>query len=227
MRLSLDIVSDVVCPWCFVGKRRLERALAMRPGCRDRLVIRWRPFQLAPDMPQEGQDPRVYYARKFPDPARRRALFLTLVGEGEAVGIRFAFDRIARLPNTFDAHRLIRWAGSAGRQDEVVEALFRAHFEEGLFIGDHAVLVDIARRAGMDADLVAELLAGDRDAALIRQDLAAAAAMGVTGVPCFIFGGRMVLPGAQDEETLVALFDRLEAALEQAGAQASPPSGRG
>ncbi|RMF75438.1 MAG: DsbA family oxidoreductase [Alphaproteobacteria bacterium] len=213
MRVRLDIVSDVVCPWCFVGKRRLERALDRRPLWRERLVIRWRPFQLAPDMPEEGLDPQEYYARKFPDPERRKALFAMLVREGGQVGIDFAFEKITRLPNTLDAHRLIRWAGSAGCQDRVVEALFRAHFLEGRFIGDQAVLTAIAREAGMDAELVAELLAGGRDCDLIRQDIRAAQAMGITGVPSFLFAGSFLLQGAQEESVFLALFDRLDQAL--------------
>ena len=213
MRVSLDIVSDVVCPWCFVGKRRLERALDRRPHWRERLVMRWRPYQLAPDMPKEGMDPETYYARKFPDAARRKALLAMLAQEGRQVGIAFAFERIARLPNTLDAHRLIRWAGSAGCQDRVVEALFRAHFEEGRFIGDPAVLTAIAREAGMDAELVAELLAGDRDRDLIRRDIEAARAMGIQGVPCFIFAGSFLLQGAQEERVFLAVLDRLDEAL--------------
>ncbi len=213
MRMRLDIVSDVVCPWCFVGKRRLERALDRRPHWRERLVIRWRPYQLAPDMPKAGMDPQTYYTRKFPDPERRKALFAMLVREGGQVGIDFAFEKIARLPNTLDAHRLIRWAGSAGCQDQVVEALFRAHFLEGRFIGDRAVLIAIARAAGMDAELVAELLAGDRDRDLIRRDIDAARTMGVQGVPCFIFAGSFVLQGAQEEGVFLALFDRFEQAF--------------
>jgi len=213
MRVRLDIVSDVVCPWCFVGKRRLERALHRRPQWRERLAMRWRPFQLAPDMPQEGMEAAQYYARKFPDATRRKALFAMLAREGEAVGIDFAFEKVARLPNTLDAHRLIRWAGSAGCQDQVVEALFRAHFLEGRFIGDPGVLTAIAEDAGMDAKLVAELLAGDRDRDLIHQDIQAARAMGIQGVPCFIFGGSFLLQGAQEESVFLALFDRLDQAL--------------
>ncbi len=213
MRVRLDIVSDVVCPWCFVGKRRLERALDRRPQWRERLAIRWRPFQLAPDMPEEGMDPGQYYARKFPDAARRKTLFSMLAREGRQVGIDFAFEKIARLPNTLDAHRLIRWAGSAGCQDQVVEALFRAHFLEGRFIGDPTVLTAIARAAGMDAALVAELLAGDRDRDLIHQDIQAARAMGIQGVPCFILAGSLTIQGAQEESVFLALFDRLDQAL--------------
>jgi len=194
--LKIDVVSDVMCPWCYIGKRRLESAIA---GIDLVLDIRWLPFQLDPTLPAGGKDRKAYLAEKFGSIERARQLYENIRAAGDAENIPFAFNRIEVSPNTLDAHRLIRWAGGidAATQDRVVEALFKAYFLDGEHIGDHDTLVRIAKDAGMDAGLVAELLAGDTDRELVTSEIAQAQAMGVSGVPTFIIANKYTLVGAQ------------------------------
>ncbi|MFZ5609672.1 MAG: DsbA family oxidoreductase [Pseudomonadota bacterium] len=199
--LTIDVISDTVCPWCFIGKRRLGQALDEETRG---IVVRWRPFALNPDMPRQGRDRAAHYRAKFGDERRIAALTRNLAAEGEKLGIAFAFDAIKRVPNTTDSHRLILWAASAGVQDLVVEALFKAYFEEARDIGEVEVLTEIADKAGMDGALVAELFASDRDIDLVQKEIQAAANIGVTGVPTFIFAGRLAAVGAQPKEVLTA-----------------------
>ncbi len=166
--MQIDIVSDTVCPWCFIGKRRLARALAMRPDVPVEMF--WRPYRLDPTIPREGVDRRAYMKAKFGDGPRTTAMAETVRSEGVGEGIDFAFDRIAKSPNTLDSHRLIRWAGGVGVQDDVVERLFKAYFIEGRDIGDAAVLTAVAGEAGMDRTLVADLLSKDADLALVERE---------------------------------------------------------
>jgi len=163
--MQIDVVSDTVCPWCFIGKRRLDRALAMRRDVRAEVF--WRPYRLDPTIPKEGVDRKAYLKAKFGDGPRNSAMGDALRSEGVSEGITFAFDKIARTPNTLDSHRLIRWAGGQGVQNDVVERLFSAYFLEGRDIGDAAVLTDVAKDAGMDFNLVSELLARDADLAAV------------------------------------------------------------
>jgi predicted DsbA family dithiol-disulfide isomerase len=211
--LTLDIVSDVMCPWCYIGKRKLEAA---RPLLGDMaLDIRWRPFQLDPTIPQGGMDRKAYLDGKF-GPDRAKDVYDRVRAAGDSVGIAFDFAAIARSPNTIDAHRLIRWAATAGCQDAVVERLFRLYFTEGADIGDAEVLAGVAADVGMDADLVRELLAGDSDVELVEREVALAQAMGVNGVPGFIFAGKYLVPGAQDPAVLAEVAQK--AADEDTGA---------
>ena len=196
--LTIDIVSDVVCPWCYIGKRNLEAALASLPA--NGVAVQWRPYQLDPTIPAEGIARRVYLERKFG--ARVDEIYTRVAAAGREAGISFAFDRIERSPNTLDAHRLIRWSQSAGKQDEIVERLFRDFFLEGRDIGDRAVLIEAASDAGMEDAVVERLLAGDADKDSVRKEIATAQRLGVTGVPFFIFAGRFGLPGAQPAEVL-------------------------
>ena len=213
--LTIDIVSDAVCPWCFVGKRKLEAALAQNPDLR--AEVRWRPYQLDPTIPAEGIERRAYMEKKFGGPERIGQIHERISGVGGEVGIPFAFEAIKRAPNTLDAHRLIRWAASAGAQDAVVERLFKAFFEAGRDIGDHAVLVDVAGASGMDRDIVARLLASDADIAAVREEIASAQRLGVTGVPFFIIGGRYAVAGAQSSEVLAsAMRSALKPSVETA-----------
>lgn len=205
--MKLAIVIDVVCPWCFVGKREIEKAMAIRPGVIS--SIEWRPFQLAPDTPAEGVDRKLYYQRKFGDTAQLAEMRRHLKNRGEALGIDFDFESDCLIANTLDAHRLIRWAGPAGCQDIVVEALMEQYFEKAAFLGDKTLLCDIAESAGMERASVAELLATDRDAALVRQDIQQANHMGVSGVPFFIFDGKAAISGAQSSEIFMQIFGRL------------------
>jgi predicted DsbA family dithiol-disulfide isomerase len=197
--LTIDVVSDVVCPWCYLGEKRLELALADEV---EPVELRWRPFQLDATIPEGGLDRTEYMERKFGKSGRLQAAHDNLTRLGAEVGIPFAFDHIRRAPNTLDAHRLIRWAAGAGAQREVVDRLFRAYFVDGKDIGDPAVLTEIAETCGLDANLVASLLAGDSDRDAVRREIAEAQKVGVTGVPFFIFGGKLAVSGAQDVATL-------------------------
>jgi predicted DsbA family dithiol-disulfide isomerase len=197
--LTIDVVSDVVCPWCYLGEKRLEAALAEETGP---VVVRWRPYQLDPTIPEGGLDRKAYMEKKFGRDGRLQAVHDRLVALGAEVGLSFQFDRIERAPNTLDAHRLIRWAASSGRQGEAADRLFEAYFVQGRDVGNRAVLLEVAAAAGLDAALVARLLEEGADVEAVRGEIAQAQAMGVTGVPFFIFGGRIGLPGAQEVEVM-------------------------
>src|SRR5262249_5724475 len=203
--MQLDVFSDTICPWCYVGKRRLERALAARPQ-RD-LQIRWRAFQLNPGMPAEGMDRKAYVDAKFGGTERARAIYDTVRAAGASEGIAFAFDRIRRTPNTLQSHRLVRFAGGLDRQNETLEALFRAYFIEGRDIGDRAVLADVATDAGLERAEATDYLAGNAEAEAVLSEDALARRAGISGVPCFIFNGRFALSGAQEPEAFFQLFD--------------------
>jgi predicted DsbA family dithiol-disulfide isomerase len=207
--ISIDVVSDAVCPWCYVGQKRLDLAMATIPEIE--ASVRWRPFQLDPTIPPEGLDRKAYMEAKFGNSGRLEQAHNRLVDLGRDVGIDFAFGAIGRSPNTLDAHRVIRWAGSAGAglQGKVVRRLFRAYFEEGRDIGRPEVLVELARDAGMDAALVETLLATDADRDAVREEIATASRMGVTGVPCFLLEGRYAVVGAQDTAVLADAIRRV------------------
>ena len=204
---TIDVVSDVVCPWCYIGKRRLEAALArLRETDPDLPVeIRWHPFQLNPDVPAEGIDRRQYVEAKFGGPERARQVYARVGSAGETVGIRFAFDAIERTPNTLDAHRLIAWAQTRreGDADALVEALFRAYFLEGRYIGDPEELVRVAAAAGYDPDDARKFLASDDMKEAVGDANVRARSMGISGVPFFIFGGKTAVSGAQEPEALL------------------------
>ncbi len=201
--MQLDIFSDTICPWCYVGKRRLARALAARP--QPKLVIRWRAFQLNPGMPPEGMERARYIEAKFGGPERAKRIYeaVTAVGAGE--GLDFHFERIRRTPNTLPSHRLLRLAARHGRQDAMLEALFAAYFVEGRDIGEHRVLEEIAEAAGLP-DAGAFLANGDGIEEVKAED-ALARRQGINGVPCFIFNGRFLLSGAKEPESFFQLFD--------------------
>ncbi|MCX7303953.1 MAG: DsbA family protein [Hyphomicrobiales bacterium] len=201
--LRIDVVSDVVCPWCFLGQKRLDQAIASSPGVD--VAVSWRPFQLDPTIPREGMDRAAYMRGKFGDGDGLRAAHARLESLGRAVGIDYAFDAIKVSPNTLDAHRVIRWAGAASPevQNKLVRNLFRLYFEQGVNIGDHAALADAASDAGMDRAVVESLLASDADRDAVAEEAATAARMGVSGVPCFLFEGKYAVMGAQDVDTLV------------------------
>ena len=204
--MQIDIVSDTVCPWCFIGKRRLARALAQRPDVP--VQVFWRPYRLDPTIPKEGVDRKLYMQAKFGDNPNRAAMTEALRSEGAGEGLDFAFDKIAKSPNTLDSHRLIRWAAGAGVQDDVVERLFKAYFMDGRDIGDAEVLTQIAAEAGMQAPLVAELLAKDADLAEVEREAGMANQMGISGVPTFIFDSKFMISGAREPEILVRIIDK-------------------
>lgn len=203
--MRIDIISDVICPWCFIGKRRLERALALRPEIAPTLV--WRPFQLNPDMPEEGMDRRAYLAAKFGGDAHADRIYANVREAGATVDIPFAFDRIRRTPNTRDAHRLIRHAAAQGRADAVVEALFRAYFIDGRDIGDHSTLAEIAGEAGLDARGAGQWLDSPAERETVIAEDRGARRLGINAVPCFIFERQYAVSGAQEPEFFLPVFD--------------------
>lgn len=213
-RLSVDVISDVACPWCFIGMKRLAGALALAPEFD--VEVRWRPYQLDPTIPREGLPRRDYMLKKFGSPERLREIHANIVGIGEAEGIRFNFEAMEKAANTLDAHRLIRWAGSPkappGTQGRMVQRLFELNFEEARDIGNRQVLVEAAGDAGMDANLVEALLASNADEDAVRGEIETAARMGVTGVPCFLFEGKYAVMGAQEAETLADAVRQIAAA---------------
>lgn len=200
--VSVDVVSDVVCPWCFIGQKRLDKALAAVPDID--VAVRWRPYQLDPTIPPEGKDRKRYMLDKFGSEERIREIHANIRPLGEAEGIAFDFDAIKVAPNTLDAHRVIRWAGTAGEdvQNRLVRRLFQLNFEEGANLGDHAVLVEAARESGMDVAVVEALLPTDADRDTVTNEIATATRMGIRGVPCFLIEGKYAVMGAQDAETL-------------------------
>ena len=209
--LAIDVVSDVVCPWCFIGKRRLEKALALVPDIATE--VHWRPYQLAPELPPEGTPREQYMLAKFGSAERIRQIHERLTGVGAAEGLAFAFDRITVSPNTLNAHRLILWARSGNMQAALVEALFTAYFLEGRNLSDTATLIEIGTTHGLDGKLLAELFASDADIDRTQREIASAQRIGVTGVPFFIIGGKYGVAGAEAPETLAGAIR--QAAREQ------------
>jgi len=203
--MQIDIISDVVCPWCFIGKRRLEKALVMRPDIET--AITWRPFQLNPDMPAEGMARADYIATKFGDSGHSRRIHQTIAEAGTTVGINFAFDKIKRSPNTRNAHRLIRYATKQGAGSEVVTRLFEGYFLQGRDVGDLATLAAIAAEAGLDEREARAFLAGDSERDEIVAEDRNARRLGVNAVPCFIFAGQYAISGAQEPEFFLPVFD--------------------
>ena len=202
-RITIDIVSDVVCPWCYLGKARLELAIAeVQDGVG--VDLNWRPYRLNPDYPPEGVDQKKALEQKLGGAERVAQGHKMLTELGREVGIKFDFDAIKIGPNTLDAHRLIHWSVTESRekQDKVVDALFKANFEEGRNVGDHAVLLDIAEEAGLDRSVIATLLASDADRDLIIGEIDAAQKIGVNGVPFFIFDQQYAVSGAQTPDVL-------------------------
>ncbi|PTX55982.1 putative DsbA family dithiol-disulfide isomerase [Litoreibacter ponti] len=196
--IKLDIISDPICPWCYIGKAHLDRALEAAPD--HPFTIEWHPFQLNPTMPEDGMDRRAYLEHKFGGKEGAVRVYSQIAQAAEAAGLDIDFGAIQRTPNTINAHRLIHWAGLEGRQTAVVSSLFRAYFKEGRNIGDTNVLLDIAAACEMDREMVARLLATDQDIADLRARDANARERGVTGVPTFVVAGQHVLPGAQQPD---------------------------
>ena len=221
--IRLDIFSDPICPWCLIGKTLLDRALESRPD--HPFAVAWHPFQLNPDMPREGMDRRAYLEAKFGGKAQAVEVYARVADAARNAGLEINFEAMERTPNTLDAHRLIHWAGLEGRQNAVVDALFRAYFREGRDIGDTAVLVEVAALAGMDAGVTARLLATEAD----RDDLIArdrdARQKGVSAVPTFLVAQQYVLSGAQPVALWQRAIDEISAEIGQTP-DAAPPDGR-
>jgi predicted DsbA family dithiol-disulfide isomerase len=203
--MLIELVADFVCPWCYLGKRRLDAALALRPD--DPARILWRGFLLNPDLPYAGLPFESYVAAKFGGVDAAHRIFGTIAEAGSAVGIRFAFERIKYLPNSLSAHRLRRWAARFGAEDALAEALFAAFFTEGLNIADPAVLADLAGAVGLDPKHARDFLSGGEEMLAVQAEHQANQRLGITGVPCFIIDGKYALSGAQDPEFFLPLFD--------------------
>jgi len=209
--LHIDFIADVVCPWCYLGWRRLERALEMRPDVQAEIV--WRPYQLDPSIPEEGTDRKAYMAAKFRDPDRLKVVSEALKEAAAEEGLDLKLADIPISPNTNAAHRLIRWAQGQGLQERVLEGVLRAYFTELKDIGDPVVLADIAEANGMDRMTVLKLLSEGADKDAVAREHMMAVQAGVTGVPFMIFGGKVAAVGAEAPEQLVMAIDK---ALEMA-----------
>lgn len=203
--LSIEVVSDIVCPWCYVGKRRLRRAIDLMPG--SSIDVQWRPFRLDSTIPTGGIPRQEYLTRKFGSVEAAAPMYEQLTRIGPEEGISFHFDRITRSPNTVNAHRLIKWATADGIADDVVERLFEAYFSEGLDVGDTEVLARLAEEAGFTGKPVNERLDTDEDRDQTVAEIEHATHTGVNGVPCFIIDRRIVVMGAHPPETLVQAME--------------------
>ena len=208
MKLVVDVISDVICPWCYIGKRRLEKAIAALDGQHDGQV-HWHPFQLNPTMPKEGISRKEYRTRKFGSWERSRELDAKVIAVGKTEGIQFAFDKIERTPNTFDAHRLIWLADQHGCQDAVVEALFRAYFTDGRNISNCQTLIDVVSEAGLERQVAESMLGSDEGMDVISNARELSQRHGVTGVPFFIINNAITLSGAQEPETFRDAFKQV------------------
>ncbi len=216
--LRIDIVSDAICPWCYIGKRQLERALAVLAQEGLHFSVHWNPFQLNPDMPKEGRERASYRLLKFGSAERVREIDERVSGAAANVGLDFQLDLIQRTPNTLDAHRLIWFAGRHDVQDAVMEAVFAAYFTQGRNIGDHAVLADCAAQAGMDRGAVLEFLASDTAAQEMLAADRAAREAGVNGVPSFFLDGYGLFSGAMPAETMAEALRKGNQILRQRAA---------
>jgi predicted DsbA family dithiol-disulfide isomerase len=220
--LTVDVVSDVACPWCYLGKRRLERTIELVPEID--VSVRWRPYRLDPTIPPEGMDRRDYIIRKFGSLEALDEPHQRLTELGRAEGVDYHFERITRSANTINAHRLVRWAAASGEEDAIVERLFAAYFSEGLDIGTIEVLAALAGDVGLDADTVAKRLAGDEDREAVAGEIEDAYRIGVTGVPCFIIEQKYAVMGAHPAESLARAIT--QAAGEKATAASQPVSAK-
>lgn len=208
--VKLDIISDPICPWCYIGKTLLDQAMAQRPD--HPFEIEWHPFQLNPDMPAEGMDRRDYLETKFGGKEGAIRAYAPVLERAEAAGLTIDFAAIKRTPNTLDAHRLLHWAGIEGCQDRMAMALFQAYFNEGRDIGDTEVLADLADSLSLDGAMIQRLLATESDRDAIRARDTQFRQMGITGVPTFIVGGQHAVPGCQPADLWVKVIDDLTAA---------------
>jgi predicted DsbA family dithiol-disulfide isomerase len=204
-RVAIEVVFDLVCPWCFLGARRLRRMLRNRPDLSADII--WRPFLLHPYLAPQGVARQDYLARRFGGEERARRVHGTMAELGRQEGIAFRFDRIRRIPHSLDAHRLVRWAARFGAADCVVDALFQAYFTAGADLGDPSVLAAIAAGQDLDAAAARRFLASGAEVEAVHADNLRAHRLGINGVPCFVIAGRHAIAGAQEPEVLERLLD--------------------
>jgi predicted DsbA family dithiol-disulfide isomerase len=202
----IDVISDAICPWCYIGKRQLERALPLLEREGLRFSVMWHPYQLNPDMPAEGVDRKTYREAKFGGAERAREIDQRITATAAAVGLEFHLEKLTRTPNTVNAHRLIRFAAQNGVQDAVVEALFKAYFCEGADIGDAELLAAIGGNGGLDPDAVWKMLAGDEGRREVLAGDQMARNAGIQGVPSFALNGHVLFSGAQPAEQMAKAF---------------------
>ncbi len=214
--MQIEIFSDVVCPWCYIGKRRLDAILDSDEG--SDLEVTWRPYQLYPQIPDAGIPRDAFMAARFGRDASATDIYRRITAEAESEGLALDFERIRMAPNTFRAHRLLSWAEGSGRQHGLAEVLFRCYFRDGRDVGDPAVLADAAAEAGLDGAAAADMLRGHDEADKVRAELSLAEAAGVTGVPFFVLAGRFAVPGAQPREVMAQLISRARERLAESAA---------
>jgi len=214
LTVKLDILSDPICPWCYIGKANLDKALAQIPD--HPFVIEWHPFQLNPDMPIDGMDRRAYLEGKFGGKEAAVAAYAPVVEHAQNAGLTINFESMERTPNTLNAHRLIHWAGIENKQTQAVDALFQAYFVGARDIGNPEVLGDIADNIGMDASVVQKLLATDNDTDEIKSRDAHSRQMGVSSVPTFIVDNKHAVPGAQPPELWLKVIGEIMAQIQPA-----------
>lgn len=205
--VRIDVVSDIVCPWCFIGKHRLEKAIALNPDIP--VEVHWRPYFLNDWIPREGISREQYLTTKFGSPERYKGIAQRVSAAAAAEGLTYAMDRISRQPNTLDAHRLIRWADEIGKAAEMKQRLMDLYFTEGADLTSHTVLAQAAADIGLDAEATRKALASDKDVAEIEREALSAKEAGIDGVPCFIFGGKFAISGAQAPEDLAEAIERM------------------
>jgi len=203
--MTIDVYADIACPWCYVGRARLQQALNQRPNLD--VTLQWRPFQLQPDLPPEGRDFRTVLEQKFGSWDRARQMFDRIHRMGSEDDLTFDFDAIEVAPNTTDAHRLVLWAQDRDEGDAMATALFRAYFSEGRNVSDRDVLVACADEIGLGADAARALLSGSEHADEVRASQQQAQRQGITGVPCYVFGGEHAVMGAQPADVLTEALD--------------------
>ena len=212
--VRIDVISDVVCPWCFIGKRRLEKALALNPDIP--VDVHWRPYFLNDWIPREGISREQYLTTKFGSVDRYKGIAQRVSAAAAADGLTYAMDKISRQPNTLDAHRLIRWAGGIGKAAEMKQRLMDLYFTEGADLTNHAVLVQAAADVGLDPEDVRAALQSDQDVADVEREAASAKEAGIEGVPCFILDGKFAISGAQAPEYLAEAIERVARAADAA-----------
>ena len=205
--VRIDVVSDIVCPWCFIGKHRLEKAIALNPDIP--VEVHWRPYFLNDWIPREGISREQYLTTKFGSSERYKGIAQRVSAAAAAEGLTYAMDKISRQPNTLDAHRLIRWADEIGKAAEMKQRLMDLYFTEGADLTNHAVLAQAAADIGLDAEATRKALASDKDVAEIEREALSAKEAGIDGVPCFIFGGKFAISGAQAPEYLAEAIERM------------------